>query len=338
MSSPQTLISSVPHSAPPRISVVIPLFNCLPLTQAMLASLKATFPAGISYEIILVDDGSTDGTREWLETLRATAGQNPPHPAPLHVLLNEHNLGYAGANNRAAALARGEFLALLNNDLVLQPGWLEPMLAAHASLHARAGLIGNVQLDVKTGAVDHAGLVVNLTGKPVHDRAAPSLFSRWLRPVRRVPAVTGACVLIEHALWRQLGGFDENYRNGGEDIDLCFRARAAGRINAVALRSVVRHHVSSSPGRKARDEQNSRRLARRWGTELVAAADDGTRTWCRTYLSHALALPESREYRLALAACAFLAHARRNPPPEAVAAVAAGLRGEFDRWEKMFGP
>lgn len=319
-----------------QVSFIIPLYNCLPLTQAMLASLRATLPAGLAHEIILVDDGSTDGTRDWLKSLSPTRPAAPSTESSVRVILNDRNLGYAGANNRGAALARGEFLALLNNDLVLLPQWLEPMLAAHASLRGRAGLIGNVQLDAKTGVIDHAGIVVNLTGKPVHARALPPLLSRVLRPVRPVPAVTGACVLLSRALWQQLGGFDEAYVNGGEDIDLCFRARAAGRTNAVALRSLVRHHVSSSPGRKARDEQNSERLARRWREEFIAAADDGTRTWCRHYLAGALVVPESAEYRLALAACAFLAHVRRSPPPEAVAAVAAGLQGEFARWERMF--
>lgn len=316
-----------PTKGPPRLSVVIPLFNCLPLTQAMLASLQATLPDGLSHEIIFVDDGSTDGTRAWLATLRDPR---------IRVLLNDRNLGYAAANNRAAAVAAGEFLVLLNNDLILLPRWLEPMLDAHATLGERAGLIGNVQRDFKTGAVDHAGLVVNLTAKPVHARTLPSWLSRIVRPVRPVPAVTGACLLVARSWWEQLGGFDEGFMNGGEDIDLCFRGRAAGRVNAVALRSVVRHHVSSSPGRKARDEQNSYRLALRWGAALIAAADDGTRTWCRHYLSQALIVPESRDYRLALAACAFLAHIRRTAPPEAVAGVTEGLRGEYARWESMF--
>lgn len=310
-----------------QVSFIIPLFNCLPLTQAMFASLQATLPTGLTHEIIFIDDGSTDATRAWLAGIR---------DANVRVILNERNLGYAATNNRAAAVAQGEFLALLNNDLVLQPRWLEPMLDAHTSLRGRAGLIGNVQLDATSGIVDHAGLVINITGKPVHARSAPGTVSRALRPVRVVPAVTGACVIVERSLWQYLGGFDESYMNGGEDIDLCLRARAHGRINAVALRSVVRHHVSSSPGRKARDEQNSYRLALRWRDELVALADDGTRAWCRGYLAQALLVPESREYRLALAACAFLSRARSNPPAEAVAAVRQGLAGEFARWEEMF--
>src|SRR5471032_1740040 len=84
----------------PSLSVIIPLHNCLALTQAMLASLRATLPAGLAHEIIFVDDASTDGTRAWLATLAP----------PCRVLLNEKNLGYAASNNRAAALAIGEIL------------------------------------------------------------------------------------------------------------------------------------------------------------------------------------------------------------------------------------
>ncbi len=308
-----------------QVSFIVPLFNCLPLTQAMLASLQATLPSGLAHEIILVDDGSTDGTRAWLASLP---------PGQFRILLNERNLGFAGANNRAAAVATGEFLVLLNNDLVLLPHWFEPMLAAHRHLGPRAGAIGNIQRDARSGAVDHVGLVVNVTGKPEHDRSPPCWLERTFAPVRPMPAVTGACLLIARQLWTELGGFDAGYRNGGEDVDLCFRARARGRVNAVALRSVVRHHISSSPGRKTRDEENSYRLARRWRAELVAAADAGCRTWCRHYLSAQLYAPRAAEYRLAVAALAFLAHLR-GPPSEAVAAIAAGLEGEFARWAEI---
>jgi GT2 family glycosyltransferase len=136
-----------------------------------------------------------------------------------------------------------------------------------------------------------------------------------------VPAVTGACLLVARDLWTQLGGFDEAYVNGGEDIDLGFRARALGRVNAVALRSVVRHHVSSSPGRKARDEQNSHRLACRWHREFLAAADYGRREWCLDWLAAALA---------------HVAGIRRAPA-EAVIGVARGLAAEFSRWHSDFG-
>ncbi len=307
-----------------QVSFVIPLYNCLPLTQAMVASLQASLPAGLTHEIILVDDGSTDGTHEWLATRQA----------PFVVVRNERNLGYAVANNRGAALARGEFLALLNNDLVLSPGWLEPMLAAHRSLGPSAGLIGNVQLSVGTGEVDHAGMFLNVKGKLEHTRTLPSPLARWLKPDRPMVAVTGACALLDRALWRQLGGFDEAYVNGSEDVDLCFRARAAGRVNAVALRSVVRHHVSASPQRKARDEENTWRFTRRWRPELPRLID---RPWCWRYLeAYWSGSRDATEHVLARRVFFYVLHLRRTPPLGVFLALNTALDAEFARWQAMF--
>jgi len=310
-----------------RLSVIVPLYNCLPLTRAMVASLRASLPDDLDHEIILVDDGSTDGTREWLAGLGA----------PFRVILNERNLGYGAANNRGAAVAQGEFLALLNNDLVLAPGWIEPMLQAHAWLRSRAGVVGNLQLDARTGALDHAGIFINHKGKPEHDRTP-----RWrlrlrnrLKPLRRVPAVTGACVLIQHELWRQLRGFDEGYVNGCEDVDFCLRAAAAGYRNVVALHSVVRHHVSTSPGRKGRDEANTYRLTQRWRNTLVTL---GIRSWCRHHLE--TYLPDPRDFpdpALARQVALYLLHLRRNPPPGAYPGMGAAIQVEIDRWRAMLG-
>ena len=308
-----------------QVSFIIPLFNNLALTRACVASLQATLPAGLTHEIILVDDGSTDDTRSWLATLGP----------PFRVVLNDRNLGYAAANNRAIAIARGDVLALLNNDLVFLPRWLEPMLRAHRSLADRAGLIGNIQLDARTGAIDHTGIIINQQGKPVHDRALPARRSRLFSSVRPVPALTGACVLVKRALWQQLGGFDEGYVNGGEDVDLCFRARAVGRTNAVALRSVVRHHISASVGRKLHDEENSYRLARRWQQELVT--DPGAlREWCLECSEKILREPRYQDRGLALRSFLYLQGLSRTPPPEALAALTAALAREFARWEKIF--
>ena len=293
-----------------QVSFIIPLFNNLALTRACVASLQATLPAGLTHEIILVDDGSTDDTRSWLATLGP----------PFRVVLNDRNLGYAAANNRAIAIARGDVLALLNNDLVFLP---------------RAGLIGNIQLDAGTGAIDHTGIIINQQGKPVHDRALPARRSRLFSSVRPVPALTGACVLVKRALWQQLGGFDEGYVNGGEDVDLCFRARAVGRTNAVALRSVVRHHISASVGRKLHDEENSYRLARRWQQELVT--DPGAlREWCLECSEKILREPRYQDRGLALRTFLFQHGFTRTPPPESLAALTAALAREFARWEKIF--
>jgi O-antigen biosynthesis protein len=311
------------RDATPRVSFIIPLFNCLTLTQAMLASLRPTVPRGLNYEIILVDDGSTDGTRAWLATL------DDPW---VRVLMNDRNLGFAAANNRATAIAQGELFVLLNNDLVLLPGWLEPLLAAHRHLGARAGLVGNIQLDAGTGVVDHVGIVFDVKAKPEHDRQAPSRLASLLFPVRKVPAVTAACVLIASSLWRDLGGFDEGYHNGGEDVDLCFRARATGRVNAVALRSVIKHHISASAGRKLRDESNSERLARRWRTEFVTCA---ARHWCCDYVDAILADPRQFPPSLALRLWLYTHRLRSTAPQEAIDALNRAIDLEFVRWAKL---
>ena len=308
-----------------QVSFVVPLYNCLSFTRAMVASLQATLPRDLQHEIILVDDGSTDGTRAWLTTLGP----------PFRVVLNERNLGYAGANNRGAAVAQGRFLVLLNNDLVLTSRWLEPMLAAHHRLGPRAGVIGNVQRDVRTGAVDHSGIFINLKAKPEHDHALPPRWIRFLRPVRRVVAVTGACALIERALWEKLGGFDEGFSNGGEDVDFCLRVRAEDRINAVALRSIVRHHISASPGRKLHDEQNSRRLASKWRGELERLA---WHRWCWNYLDLNWTTPHSAiDHAAARAALFYALRLRTTPPDIAVAGMRAAMDREFARWDKLLG-
>ena len=84
---------------------------------------------------------------------------------------------------------------------------------------------------------------------------------------------------------------------------------------------------------QARDEQNSHRLALRWGREFSA---DALRPWCRQYLRDVFAQPREREYRVVLAALAFLGGIRRQPPPEAERDVAEGMARELARWRAMF--
>jgi GT2 family glycosyltransferase len=298
-----------------RVSFIIPLYNCLPLTQAMLASLQATIPTNLEHEIILVDDGSTDGTREWLATLDSRT---------IKILLNEQNLGYAGANNRAAATATGEVLVLLNNDLVLTPGWLEPMLALHQAI-PKPGTIGNVQVNASTGAVDHAGIFVTVKGKPEHDVCLPRKADHKLSP-----AVTGACLLITRLLWQELGGFAPQFMNGGEDIDLGFRAARAGYTNAVALHSVIYHHISASPGRGQHDERNSYFLTLRWKDELIGL---GAHAWCKHHVRHT---PYLKLFSLPTILL-YLAGLRRTAPAAALRGVEKNIDHSLGIWTKLFG-
>lgn len=303
-----------------QVSFVIPLFNCLAHTQACLRTLQATLPAGLAHEIIFVDDCSTDGTREWLARL----------PRTFRPVLNQQNLGFAGACNRGAAHAAGDVLFFLNNDLVFLPGWLEPMLAVFTRFRD-AGLVGNVQRNASTGAIDHAGVSFNFKGKPEHDTSRP-LAARW-RGYRRVPAVTGACLALRRDLWKSLGGFDELFCNGGEDVDLALRARSAGYQNYVSLRSEVLHHVSASVGRKLRDEQNSYRLFSRWRSEIAKLS---AREWSRHHLAtewHGSRDPSG--YRSALSALMLETGITRTPAASTLAGVEIALETEFQRWREL---
>ena len=250
------------------VTIITSLFNRLDLTRVYLESLERTL-ARWRYEVILVDDGSTDGTREFLATLPA---------ARYRLLLNAAPRGFAANNNAAARLARAPLLCLLNNDTALLPGWLEPM-ARLARWDRRAGLVGNVQREPVSGLVDHFGVYFKPgSGRPLHagkNRAyAPREdYLAW-------PAVTAACCVIRRRVFEELDGFDEEFRNGFEDIDLCLRASARGYRHFVANRSVIYHHVSASPNRRQHEEANVTLFRAHWqgrlplGMPPAAAVDD----------------------------------------------------------------
>lgn len=236
------------------ISFIIPLHNHLAETQVMLSSLYDFMPSSVEYEIIFVDDASVDGTSEWLQSLS---------DARIKILTNNVNHGYAYSNNFGVKVANGELLVLLNNDLILTPGWLEPMLAGLHSPALRAGLVGNVQHRVSDGVVDHAGVILSPRGQLFHERIIPH------NPYVQSFAVTGACMLLRKADYMAVGGFDEAFVNGCEDIDLCFKFQADNKMVYLANNSRIHHHVSLS--RKTNTLQNiknSRLLFSRWRDKL----------------------------------------------------------------------
>jgi GT2 family glycosyltransferase len=238
------------------LSFVIPLFNHVAQTQEMFSSLWASLPQGLNCEVIFVDDASTDETRDWLAGLA---------DARIHLVLNERNLGYARTNNIGVARASGHYLALLNNDLILQPGWLEPMLAALETPELNAGIVGNLQFRASDKVLDHAGVVLTPNGKFEHICTE----SKQTAQTEEVYVVTGACMLMRKADFAALGGFDEVFVNGCEDIDLCLKVRANGQKIYVAPSSKILHHVSLSRSRVSlQNEKNSQYLFSKWRKEI----------------------------------------------------------------------
>jgi len=235
------------------LSIITALFNKCELTQAYWESLQQ-FPPSEPWEIIWIDDGSTDGTREWLRSLH-----DPRH----RVIFNETNQGFANNNNAGAHLANGSTLAFLNNDLVLTENWLPPMLEVFTQFQ-HAGVVGNVQRNAITHAIDHSATYISARGIPLHDRSLPPIPPRF----RPVIAATAACILMTKERFLGLNGFDPLFINGYEDVDLCLRSKQAGFQNFVALESSIYHHISSSPGRSRHERQNQRLFLSRWKNQL----------------------------------------------------------------------
>ncbi|HEX9782997.1 MAG TPA: glycosyltransferase family 2 protein [Opitutaceae bacterium] len=252
----------------PSISFLVPLFNRLDLTEKFVENLRATVPGDWGWEALLIDDGSTDGTPSFIDGLRA----------PFRALHMPGNVGYATAMNTGAGAALGSILALLNNDLVLTKGWLEPMLDLLRD-EPNVGAVGNIQTNPATGLIDHAGVFFDPEGMPTHahkHRGRPPR-GKW----RERNACTAACMLVPRTVFDDVGGFCTEYRNGMEDIDLCVRLRDRGYRIIVSHESVIEHLVSSSPGRHEANSANTEIYRRRCA---AIAARWGAKEWPMEYL------------------------------------------------------
>ena len=308
-----------------KVSFIIPLYNGLELTQTCLRTLRETLPPNLTHEIIFVDDGSNDGTRDWLATLEP----------PCRVLLNDSNRRYAGSNNRGAREAEGEYLALLNNDLELLPGWLEPMLNALDEDRSIA-LIGNVQRRVDDDKVDHAGIRFRADAKLEHIHELPATGRIRRRPIRYVPAVTAACCLVRRKVFLDTGGgFREEFENGGEDVDLCLALADRGHRVAIALNSVVRHHVSASRGKaRPHNEANSRRLFGRWRGEIINLC---AKDWARSKISQWRQDSSEVPWSILWPAMRYHWGLLKHPPRAAWVEVGSAIFYEEIHWRKTLG-
>ncbi|MEM9159356.1 MAG: glycosyltransferase family 2 protein [Verrucomicrobiota bacterium] len=250
------------------LSFITAIYNCLDLTKAMLQTLEATVDLS-KHEVILVDDASEPETANYLSTLSS----------PYRVVTNPTNEGFAYSNNRAAHKAKGDVLIFLNNDLELSPKWLEPMLDLLENA-PQAGLIGNVQRNHATGLIDHAGIFFDLEGMPTHARKNRNSLPSCSHQERN--AVTAACVAIKRSTFIDHGGFSQDYRNGMEDVDFSLRLKQAGYRHYVSYQSVIRHHISVSPGRHEHNDANAQVYRRIWPNYAKTL---GQKEWHREYLA-----------------------------------------------------
>lgn len=234
-----------------KVSFVVPLYNNVDQSKLMFRSLVDSLPPGLIFEIILIDDASIDSTQIWLDSVS---------DSNVKKLYNKKNIGYAASNNIAINHADGSYLVLINNDLLFAVGWLEPMIEILESTSLNAGIVGNVQYRISDQSLDHAGIELDLNGqfKHGHQILDHKAYAKCF-------AVTGACMLIRKDDFLNLGGFDEGYINGGEDLDLCFSLNRLGKNIYVSFDSKIGHHVSLSRDRSSiQNEINSSRVQAKW--------------------------------------------------------------------------
>lgn len=257
----------IPRADPPRASIVVPVHGKLDLTLGCLRALAESGDA-TPFEVIVVDDASTDSTPQVL-----------PEIAGLRYTRHGANVGFIGACNAGAAMARGEFVVFLNNDTLVQPRWLDALLGTF-TLFPDTGLAGS-KLVYPDGRLQEAGGLVYRSGRAANYGRFGDPTDPRFNYVREADYCSGAALAIPTALFRQLGGFDRHYQPAYyEDTDLGMRVREAGWKVRYQPASVVVHLEGASAGTdprkgmKAWQPVNEARFRERWASRLPAQPAD----------------------------------------------------------------
>ncbi len=217
------------------ISIVIVSLNGESRIGACLESLRrCSWP---EREIIVVDNGSSDGTS-------ALVARDYPEA---RLLRAPRNLGFAGGNNLGAAHARGQWIVLLNDDTECEPDWLDALVSASRRL-PRAGILGCLLLYPDRRTIQHAGGVVHANGLTDHlDWGRAPGEENLPREPRACDYVTGAAMAIRRDVWERVGPLDPGYFPiYFEENELCWRAREAGWEVWMIPQSRVIHYESQT--------------------------------------------------------------------------------------------
>lgn len=219
----------------PRASIIIPVYNKFAYTAACLASIQLE-GARSAFEVIVVDDGSSDETETQLRTVPG-----------LRYHRNAENLGFIGACNAGAAIARGSFVVFLNNDTVVRPGWLDALLDTFDQ-HDRVGLVG-AKLVYPDGRLQEAGGIIFSDGSGWNYGRFGDPANPAFNYVREADYCSGAAIAIRRDLFERLGGFDRRYAPAYyEDTDLAFQVREQGLRVLYQPASVVVHFEGITSG------------------------------------------------------------------------------------------
>ena len=232
--SPLTAVPAIPYERrqKPVASLIVLTCNQLEYTRQCLESIFEH--TSTPFELIVVDNGSTDGTLDYLGEL--------VHARPeVRIIANPVNLGYGAGNNQGMALAEGDYIGILNNDLIVTAGWLERMIA-QANYSDRVGAVGP-RSNVVSGPQEMKNLIY-ADVEQMHVEAA-HLARYRAGSGYTYPRIVGFCMLLNRAVIDAIGGFDERFGLANfEDDDLCWRINTAGFECRIAEDVFVHHHGS----------------------------------------------------------------------------------------------
>jgi glycosyltransferase involved in cell wall biosynthesis len=245
----------------PKISVIIPIKDKVPLLQRCLQSIETKTQYG-NYEIIVADNGSVEpSTREYLATLRHRVVSVPGA------------FNFSRINNVAVQHATGDYLLFLNNDTeVISGEWLPAML--EFCQWPEIGIVG-AKLLFPNDTVQHAGVLLGIGDVGVAGHCslyAPASHRGYFDSVARTrnySAVTAACMMIRRPVFEQVGRFDEGLPTAYGDVDLCLRVRNAG-YRIVYTPYALLYHYESVSRSYARDLRGMEVMKERWGAALTS--------------------------------------------------------------------
>lgn len=224
-----------------QLSIIIPSYNTLNLLKRCLASIAENLRNQLlTYEVLVVDNNSSDGSQQWLQR----CGYKEVIP-----ILNTVNVGYGKANNQALRQARGEFVLLLNSDILVLENAISELLS-FARLHPDA-FIGGKLLNEDRSTQASCGpmytlpvVFLMLFGKG--DRLGITRSSPEI--MQNVAWVSGACIISKRENYREVGFFDEGIFMYMEEIDFLYRAKQKGYTILFYPHAVFVHTGAASSG------------------------------------------------------------------------------------------
>ena len=214
-------------------------WNRKELLRACLKSLERQ--RDVEFETIVVDNGSVDGSADLAE-----------REFSARVIRNPDNRGFCAANNQGIAVARGEFIAVLNNDAEAEPGWLAALYHACGSAPEVGMAASKVLVWEDPARIDKAGHLIFPDGQN-RGRGAGALDRGQFDREEEALWPDGCAAMYRRRMLDEIGGFDEDFFAYGDDAELGLRARIAGWRCIYTPQAVVRHHRSATMGKASAD-------------------------------------------------------------------------------------